>query len=564
VGELYLERHRAVQTTQAKAKLGNRRCEELLRQAELWGVTALGAAYPQAELEAAWRIVLLHQFHDILPGSSIHWVHEEQTAAYDEVRTAAEAVIDRACAAIAARVERPPAGRSLLVFNAASHSSQRFVEVEAGAFAAARPGDGGADSPLQQLAGGGLGFVASVPGSGWRRYDLVSGAPAEAPVAEAAAGAVGVVERTDPGGGRLVELSNGRLTATIDSTGHLTSVVDECNGRQLIAAGARGNVFQLHLDLPNDADAWDVDQGTFDRAFEIADCDSLEVIERGPVRAVVRLVRTFGNSRISQDISLVAGARQLEFVTDVDWHERHRFLKVAFPVAIRAAHASYEVQFGHIQRPTHANTSWDAARFEVAAQRWADLSEPGAGVALLNDCKYGYDIRGSVIRLSLLRGPTWPDPEADQGAHRFSYALLAHDGLAASLVSSESVADAAEAFNLGLRAVTMPSGDVAAASEGGGLAPTTSVVELDGAMVSSVKRADRGDDLVVRFWEAAGSHRQANLRLGAGSGLGVVGSAWLCDSLERPRRQLEASDGCLSLKLEPFELVTVKLTSQVS
>ena len=191
----------------------------------------------------------------------------------------------------------------------------------------------------------------------------------------------------------------------------------------MIAAGAEANVLQLHHDLPVDADAWDVDEGTFDRATELTGgIESLNVVEHGPVRAAARLVRRFGHSRLTQEIRLLAGSRRVDFVTEVDWGERHKFLKVAFPVAVRSQFASFEVQFGYVQRPTHANTSWDAARFEVAAQRWADLSEPGFGVALLNDCKHGYDVRGNVLRLSLLRGPTWPDPTADAGRHHFSYA----------------------------------------------------------------------------------------------------------------------------------------------
>ncbi|MGH9171559.1 MAG: alpha-mannosidase [Acidimicrobiales bacterium] len=609
VGELYLERHRAVQTTQAKTKLGNRRCEDLLRQAEMWAVAGLGAEYPQADLERAWQIVLLHQFHDILPGSSIHWVYKDSETAYATVREIATGVIDRACAAIASRVggaeaveetEFAGAGwHSVLVFNAGSHASTGLVELDAAAATAGGiafppypPAPSGvvvtpttSDSgtgmvtstvpewvavpvggtggewpvPVQVLDGGRIGWVASVPGCGWRRYDLVlsrrqsraAGSQAEAMTAARAR------QVTEPGGETEIELGNGVLTVAIDSSGLLRSVLDVATGRELIAAGARGNVLQLHIDLPNDADAWDVDQGTFDRATELTELDSIEIVEQGPVRASVRIVRSFGKSRISQEIRLVAGARRLEFSTTVGWQERHRFLKVAFPVAIRAAFASYEVQFGYIQRPTHANTSWDAARFEVPAQRWADLSEPGAGVALLNDCKYGYDIQGSIIRLSLLRGPTWPDPEADLGEHRFSYALCPHGGLAASLSSHPSVVEQAEAFNLGLSAVPVP-----ADQREKSLAATTSLIEVSGAMVSAVKRADRGDETIVRLWEPAGSHGCATVRVGVRSGLAAISAAETADSLERSLGPVVVDDGAVELPLRPFELVTLKLDGQ--
>jgi alpha-mannosidase len=298
-----------------------------------------------------------------------------------------------------------------------------------------------------------------------------------------------------------------------------------------------------------------VDQGAFARATEIREAESIEVVESGPVRVAVRVVHRFGTSRISQEIRLVAGSRRLEFPTEVEWGERHHFLKVAFPLAVRAPSASYEVQFGYVERPTHANTTWDAARFEVPAQRWADLSEPGCGAALLNDCKYGYDIRGSVMRLSLLRGPTWPDPDADKGHHRFSYALLPHAGLAASFGGPGSIVEEAEAFNLGLRAV--PVGDTPSTPE---LPARTSIVDVSGAMVSSVKRADRGDEVIVRIFEPAGSHGDVRLRLGE-SGITPIEGVTRTDALERDLASVElSSTGAVELALQPFELVTLKLT----
>ena len=561
VGELYLEKHRGVQTTQAQVKLGNRRSEDLLREAELWALGGLADEYPRAELEQAWRLVLLHQFHDMLPGSSIHWVHEDSQAAYASVRLIAEDVIERACAALAARVSAARVGASgtgaaVVVFNAGSHARCDLVELEPSLLAAAgldtadalvaRSPDGARTEPMQQLADGWWGFVASVPGCGWERYAIepASGTPVSVQGA--------TVEATELPG--VFVLSNGSLTARVGPDGTLSSLLDHATGRQLIEAGATGNVFQLHYDLPNDADAWDVDQGSFARATELRTPESIEIVEHGPVRVALRVVHAFGSSRLTQDIRLSAGARRIEFVTEVEWGERHRFLKVAFPLAIRASSATYEVQFGYLQRPTHANTSWDAARFEVPAQRWADLSEPGCGAALLNDCKYGYDVRGSVMRLSLLRGPTWPDPEADVGTHRFSYALLPHEGLASSLRREGSVTAEAEAFNLRLRPVVV-SGDA-----GGDLQARGSVVDVDGAMVSCVKRADDGDEVVVRLFESAGSHGRASIRLGEALGAPVA-VASSTDALERPLESLGVgAGGTIELDLRPFELVTVKLS----
>jgi len=578
VGELYLERHRAVQTTQAHIKLGNRRSEELLREAEMWATAGLLDEYPSDEIDRAWRLVLLHQFHDMLPGSSIHWVHEDSAADYALVRGICEDVISRAGAALATRVAAGGAAGgagAVLVLNAASHPSSGLVELDLSSLGLSGLGVGDglvavpsgghhAGEPVQALADGRVGWVASAPGCGWSRYDLVPAdgeARAVGGAVEVAGGAEAATAVEDGTGG--VELSNGLLTVRIDDAGLLGSVLDHLTGREVLEPGEQGNVLQLHHDFPNDTDAWDVDQGAFARATELRDLESIEIIELGPVRAAVRIVRSFGQSRITQDVRLVAGSRRLEFATEVEWGERHRFLKAAFPVAVRAPSASFEIQFGYVQRATHANTTWDAARFEVPAQRWADLSEPGFGVALLNDCKYGYDIRGSVMRLSLLRGPPWPDPDADKGLHRFSYALLPHGGLAASLGSAGSVVDEAETFNLGLRAVPIPHVGGAAGGGSGGAGPLperASLVDVTGAMVSSVKRADGGPEIVVRAWEPAGSHGALELQLGRG-GLPPVTAASRTDVLERDLTTVEVgADGRISLPLKPFELVTLKLS----
>jgi alpha-mannosidase len=548
-GELYLERHRGVQTTQARGKLGNRRSENLLREAELWAAAALDgddATEARLRLERAWRMVLLHQFHDILPGSSIHWVHDDSQAAYAEVADLATDVIAEAAERLATRVSAPqqPVAHSLggvLILNSGSHSRLDVAELDIailglGGVPVAAVGTDGTVLPVQVLGDGRAVFPVRVPGSGWARFDLVGSASANLALENAAEVAA------DPNGHTL---SNGLVSVSIDTDGLVTSICDLVNDREVIAPGAKANVFQLHHDLPNHFDAWDVDQGAFERAIEYTAAESIDIVERGPVRAGIRVTRRVGNSTtVSQEIRLAASSRRVEFVTEVDWQERHRFLKVAFPVAVRSPHATYEVQFGHVERPTHANTSWDAAKFEVPAQRWASLEERGFGLALLNDCKHGYDVRQNVMRLSLLRGPGWPDPEADAGLHRFSYAIFPFG----QRLGSEQVVNEAEAFNLPLRAVPCP------ASVGGTLGQAGSFIHLDGATLSAVKGADDGTgDLVVRLYEHLGAHRRATL-----SGFDS-GQASRVDLLERHLADLPMTEGAIALDLGPFELVTVRL-----
>jgi alpha-mannosidase len=264
-----------------------------------------------------------------------------------------------------------------------------------------------------------------------------------------------------------------------------------------------------------------------------------ELIEDHPLRSGVRVRRRFGRSAITQVIRLTAGSRRIEFDTEVDWQERHRFLKVAFPVAVRSAAATYEIQHGFIDRPTHANTSWDEARFEVCGHRWADLSEPGYGVALLNDCKYGYDVRGHTLRLSLLRGPGYPDPDADRGHHRFAYALLPHRGD----IHEGRVVEEAEAFNL---PVTVRPGTVDRPGR---------IVSVDrpGVSVEAVKPADEGEATIVRICEVHGSRGPVTLSLHR-----PFEAVERTELLERPQSTVDHDGPAVRLQLRPFELVTLR------
>ncbi len=525
VGELYLERHRGVQTTQARSKLGNRRSESLLREAELlvaMGLEGEAARAAMARIAACWKTVLLHQFHDILPGSGIHWVHQDSRRAYAEVEAELSAVIDEAAATLARRLS---ASGGLLALNAATAERSEVVEVELEHLSAGREG------VLQRLDDKRALLRVEVPGSGWALLDRVEG---EARFEPARAGSDG---RT---------LSNGLIELSLDENGNVASLFDRVAGRQLLAEGEAGNLFQLHHDLPNNFDAWDIDHGAFERAQDQLVLEAVEVREAGPLRASLKVTRRIGRaSRLVQEIRLTAGAKRVDFVTEVDWHERHKMLKVAFPLSVRSPHATFEVQFGHVERPTHANTSWDEARFEVPAQRWAALAEPGFGVGLLNDCKHGYDVRANVMRLSLLRSPGWPDPEADMGRHRFTYALFSYNGDA----ELPELVHEAERLNQPLRLV-------AGAGSDAGVPPARqgALLSLEGAMLSALKLADDGSgDRIVRLFEPRGARSVAVL-----GGLGPC-RATRVDALERPLGEVGPVKDELRIDLAPFELVTLRL-----
>ena len=533
VGELYLELHRATYTSQARTKSGNRRSEHLLREAELWSATAAvhavhaGFAYPYQRLDRLWKTVLLHQFHDILPGSSIAWVHREAEATHAAVAAELNEIIAEARAALAdGGSGSGSAGTSVL--NASPRERTEVVAVTAPA--AAPPG-----ARSQPLADGRTAVLTCVPGSGAAPL----GAPPDRQPAEVTVG------RAD---GRIV-LDNGLVRLVVDADGLLSSVRDLVADREALAPGAPGNLLQLHTDLPNHWDAWDIDAHYRRRRTDLTDADAVEVVAEGPLRAAVRIERGFGDSRIVQTVTLDCGSPRVDIDTEVDWHETEKILKAAFPLDIRADHAASEIQFGHVRRPTHTNTSWDAARFEVCQHRWTHLGEPGYGIAVVNDSTYGLDVTRDVradggttttLRLSLLRAPRVPDPGTDQGRHRLRYALLPGAGVA------DAVA-AGYALNLPLRT-------------GPATVPFAPLVTTDGAavVIEAVKLADDGSgDVVVRLYESLGGRAATRLRPAF-----AVAEARTTDLLERPLPEPPlplTDDGAVPLALRPFQVLTLRL-----
>jgi alpha-mannosidase len=547
VGELYLEYHRGTYTSQAHTKAGNRKGEIALYEAELWS-TALGLGADtatRAKLAETWRTLLLHQFHDILPGSSINWVHKDTAIAHAEVLAAAGSILTSAETALSSSVDTSWATQPTVVTNASSHTRRELVTLPSeltSSFEKDKPGvlvdTAGQRSALQLAADGTWLASVDVPACGWATYDLQVGeVETETAVPDA------VVVAKD-------RLENNRLRVLLDSDGLLISVYDKVADREVLSAGERGNVLNLYDDEPVQYDAWDIDEFYGDRMHSLTDAESVEVVESGPLRGAIRVERQFGASTLSQVIRLDAGSARLDFETDVEWHERHRLLKTTFPVAVRSSQASYEIQFGYLQRATHTNTSWDKARFEVCAHHWADLSEPGYGVALLNDSKYGYHVGGHVMELSLLRSPTAPDPEADQGHHHFTYSLLPHQGD----LQEGSVIEAGYALNTPLRAA------IAAPGVKGTRAPRHSLVSFDrpGVVLSALKYAEDSDDVVIRLYEAHGGRGPVTVHLGL-----PVTAAVHTDLLERDGEAVDvtAIDGGATIELDvnPFEIVTLKL-----
>ncbi len=531
-GELYLELHRGTYTTQSRNKRANRKSEFLLHDAEfaatLASLVALGYDYPLAELGRAWELVCLNQFHDIIPGSSITDVYIESQEQYAEVREIGERVRSQALAAAGATMDADvllvnPTGfaRNDLVFLPGAWDKARGLHSAQGATPAVQAtADGawidGGELPPYSVTPLKLGTAASTP-----QTDL----------------------QVSP-----TLLENNALRVELNAAGDITRLYDKAAGRELLPAGAIANEFQAFEDRPLNWDAWDVDIFYDDKVYAADPAQSVTVVEQGPLRATLEIRRRVLHSEYVQRISLAHNSPRLDFDTTIDWHERHIMLKVAFPVDVLTPTATYEIQWGNVERPTHRNTSWDWARFETCAQKWVDLSEGDFGVSLLNDCKYGHDIRDNVMRISLLRSPTMPDPEADQGEHRFAYSILPHAGR-----WNEATIAAAYALNDPALAVRT---EGSTASGGAAAADAISLLAVDSPniVIETVKAAQDGNGLIVRLYECRRTRGEVTLTTGFD-----VAAAYRANLLEENRAELEANGKTVKFFAKPYEIITLRL-----
>jgi alpha-mannosidase len=483
VGELYLEYHRGTYTTQARTKRVSRRAERALHDAELLAAVS-GEPWPRAELDRAWQTLLLNHFHDILPGSSIGEVHARAERDLAEVEATAGAVRDRFV-----RGE---------VVNTVGVARREVVSV----------GDGLRFAEAPSCGIGGLVDARS---------------------------AVRASESADG-----ITLENERLRAILGRDGTLRSLVELASGREAMAAP--GNVLELYDDRPTAFEAWDLDPFHLETRSDCPGATAAELVLADPLRAEVVFERPIGRaSRMRQTVRLDAESPRLESHCAIDWHEDRRALKVRFPVAVRAPRATYEMQFGVVERPTHYSTRRDLAQYEVPGHRFADLSEHGFGVALLSAASYGWSVHAGDMRMTLLRSPRWPDPEADIGYHELSFAIHPHRGA----WQDAGVTAQALCFNAPLL-LGEPTGE------------TRSWLSTDtpGLLIDTVKRAEDGDDLVVRLYEAHGGRGVARLRVGP-----PFAEAWFTNLLEERLGPAEVDGDEVVIPFRPFEIVTLALAT---
>ena len=524
-GELYLENHRGTYTTQAKIKRANRKSEFLLHDAEFLAVYAdwiTGKSfYPASNFRDAWKLICLNQFHDIIPGSSIGPVYEEALEQYEQIKRIGNTEKNTALERIHDQI-----GGDFLIVNPTSFIQNNIIFIPDEILST--------DDQIGQLVDSGA-FIRSgeVPPYSIKPFDSESLRTADS-------------EKHEPVFVSEEIIENRFLRVTLNENGDIASIFDKKNEREVLSEGMLGNQFQAFEDRPLSWDAWDIDIYYEDKMWLADPAASIEILHSGPLRGSVKVSRKILNSEITQIIFLDQGSPQLNFNTSINWKERKILLKVAFPVEILSPIATYEIQWGNIERPTHRNTSWDWARFETSAQKWVDLSEGGYGVSLLNDSKYGYDIRENIIRLTLLRGTTAPDVNADLGEHKFAYRLLPHSGR-----WDERTVASAYALNDPL-IVYIPKKKSTIKKK---LIKSFIKVNQPNVVIETIKNAEDGNGIIIRLYECQRKRNKVTLHTEFS-----MQSAFHVNLLESNPEKMDLNNqNEVCFEIKPYQIITLRL-----
>jgi alpha-mannosidase len=549
--ELYFEYHRGVFTSQAQHKRNMRQSEEQLLNAEKYSSLAWlsGTNYPTTEFTEAWKKVFFNQFHDLAAGSGVADIYRDAQRDYDFVRLQAERLSSQAITTVASQIDTTGPGVPILVANPLGWKRNDLVELnvrmpEPVPHGLLIPGSEGKSLPFQLLSRNRdrneyrlLTEVRNVPSLGYQVLHVV--------LSESSM----TTDLTVKG----LTLENVVLRLTVDpTTGCISSLYDKNSGFESIAPHACGNELIAFKDTPHDFDAWNID-ADFEREFtKLQMVDSVEVVERGPVRATIRVVRSWQKSKFVQDISIYAGLNRVDIGSEIDWHETHILLKAVFPLSASSNGATYEIPYGSIERPTTRNNRFEAAMFEVPALRWADLGDGKHGFSLINESKYGYDAKANVLRIFLLRSPTWPDPEADRGHHSFRYSLFPH---AENWKQALTVRRGYE-FNYKLLGIQVQ-------PHGGSLPSSHSFVDLkqENVVLTAIKKAEDGDALLFRFYEWAGKTVDVQITVPGGATEAVATN--LMETPEGPPLPITGSNE-ITVPVHPYEIVTVQVKYRIA
>ncbi len=548
--ELYLEYHRGTYTTQANHKANMRNSEEWVLNAEKYASLAWldGDAYPADQLTAAWKLVLFNQFHDLAAGSGIGVIYKDAQKEYDQVHWSTDQIKHNALATVAAHVDTEvKGGVPVMVFNPLAWQRGGLAEVSVQMPSGSGDTVSVLDAKNQVVPSQVLSHEAAT-----NQYELLVKAEAVPSMGyellHVVPGKKGFESDLKSTG---MTMENANLRVVVDpQTGCITSLFDKKSNFETLKQGACGNELQAFKDTPKKYDAWNIDPGTYDVPPTKLDMvDSIKMVEGGPLRSVVRISRHWQNSTFVQDLILYTGSDEVEVANNFDWHETHVLLKAAFPLSATAPMATYEIPYGTIERPTTRNNSFEKAKYEVPAMRWADMGDAQHGFSLINNTKYGYDGVGDLLRLTLLRSPTWPDPNADRGRHKFTYALYPHAG------SWKDAATVEHGYNYNYKLQAMQ-----VDGHAGEMGPEHSFFGVDAknVVVTAVKKAEDGNGLIVRFYEWAGKGGNVTVSVPPGAK-----SATLTNLMEKPEGGALAVTGDkVTVPVTPYEIQTVRVDYQ--
>lgn len=518
-GELYFEYHRGTYTSMARNKRSNRKSELLLMDLELLSVLTLDKVdYPVSDLDRMWKKVLLNQFHDILPGSSIKQVYEVTRQEYSELKEDADRIIEERLKSLTGQ------GNGITLFNTLGFVRDDIINLGE-CKAAALKDERGVIYPVQNTVEGAVVYAKGIPAKGYKTFEIT--------------------EMTADSSFRWKGncLETPFYLVNFDEQGTITSIYDKENDREIIQKEGRANLFRMYEDKPIYYDNWDIDIFYTEKAWDITDISRMEWTELGAVRATLEIDRKFSNSIIRQKIYFYADSRRIDFQTYVDWKEHQHLLKVHFPVDIHTDEATFDIQFGNVTRKVHSNTSWDVARFESCGQKWMDLSEGHYGVSLLNDCKYGHSVKDGCMALTLIKSGTEPNPTTDQEEHYFTYALYPH---AEGWRYGGTVQEAAK-LNQPVYAVDggVPSNQYSFAS-----------VDKKNIVLETIKQAEDGSGMIIRMYECENAATKAFVTLGNASESFRVQE---CNLLEETIAPVEVTSNGFKVNLKPYEIKTYKL-----
>lgn len=529
-GELYFEYHRGTYTSMARNKRSNRKSEFLMMNLELLSVLASfeGAVYEKEQIDKMWKTILLNQFHDILPGSSIHEVYEVTKQEYEELAEAGEALLADKMEKVAGR------GDFVTLFNTLGMVRDDMVRLPE-EICGALEDENGERYPIQKLAGENIAWVRQLPSKGFKSFRVADDCGGEGLNKEPL---FLVGDET---------LETPWYTVRLDENGLFTSIYDKHNDREILQPGKQGNLFRMYEDKPIYYDNWDIDIYYTEKSWDALHCSRKEWTFIGPVCAVLELERSISNSLIRQKIYFYADTPRIDFETYVDWKEHQHLLKVQFPLDVHTDEAAFDIQFGNLTRKVHTNTSWDMARFESCGQKWIDLSEGHYGVSLLNDCKYGHSVKDSVVSLTLIKSGIEPNPVTDQEEHWFTYALYPHRG---NLRECDTVP---ESYCLNVPVM------VRTGSGWTGCASLLSVT-CKNIMVETVKPAEDGDGIILRMYEYENARTKAEVIFGMNQKIARVQE---CNLMEEPEGEpLEHQTDRFAFLICPYEIKTYRVVLQ--